>query len=252
MASKAFPADDTTRIFFAVSLAVVAGVADTIGFLEYGQLFMSFMSGNTTRFGEAASSLDWVGVARFGSVIALFCFGAFLGTLIAAWSGPWRLSTLLVITALLLTVGLVMPQGPDAVPLHAYPVVLALGLQNATLQDEAGRSLALTYVTGTVIRFGAGLANILLHKPAPSFWIQGPLWAGLTAGAVCGGVLQHHFGEAAFLAPAALAGALAGIALVMTLLRPTSPLVLNDSAPQPDAAPDAPPTVVLPAGQPRR
>ena len=244
MVNKAFPADDTTRTFFAVSLALVAGVADTIGFLEYSQLFMSFMSGNTTRFGEAASSLDWVGVARFGSVIALFCFGAFLGTLIAAWSGRWRLSTLLITTAVLLSVGLVVPVGSEALPLHAYPIVLALGLQNATLQDEAGRSLALTYVTGTVIRFGAGLANMLLHKPSPSFWIQGPLWAGLTAGAVCGGVLQHNYGEEAFLAPAALAAALAAIALVMTILAPRSPLVVNEMAPQPDAAPDAPSTVL--------
>lgn len=242
MDTKAFPADATTRHFFAIGLALVAGVADTIGFLEYGQLFMSFMSGNTTRFGEAASSADWVGVLRFGSVIALFCFGAFMGTLIAAWSGRWRLCTLLSIAAVLLSIGLIAPQGPEALPLHAYPVVLALGLQNATLQDEAGRSMALTYVTGTVIRFGAGLANMLLHKPAPSFWIQGPLWAGLTIGAVCGGVLQHHYGEAAFLVPAAMAGLLATIALVMTLLVPRSPYVASALAPQPDAAPDAKPT----------
>ena len=240
--NKAFPANSTTRHFFAIALALVAGVADTIGFLEYSQLFMSFMSGNTTRFGEAASSMDWVGVARFGSVIALFCFGAVLGTLIAAWSGRWRLTTLLVMTALLLGFGIVAPQGSEAFPLHAYPIVLALGLQNATLQDEAGRSLALTYVTGSVIRFGAGLANMLLHKPAPSFWLQGPLWLGLTVGAVCGGVLQHNYGESAFIAPATLAGALAVIALVMTWLNPRSEYVASDFAPQPDAAPDATPT----------
>jgi uncharacterized membrane protein YoaK (UPF0700 family) len=240
--NRAFPADSTTRTFFAIGLALVAGVADTIGFLEYNQLFMSFMSGNTTRFGEAASSADWVGVIRFGSVIALFCFGAFLGTLIAAWSGRWRLSALLVTGAVLLSIGLVAPEGPAAVPLHAYPVVLALGLQNATLQDEAGRSLALTYVTGTVIRFGAGLANLILHKPAPSFWLQGPLWAGLTIGAVSGGFLQHAYGERAFLVPAAMAALLAAIAVVMTILRPRSPYVASDFAAQPDAAPDARPT----------
>jgi len=49
------------------------------------------------------------------------------------------------------TIGLVMPWGTFSFPLHAYPIVLALGLQNATLQDEDGRSLALTYVTGAVV-----------------------------------------------------------------------------------------------------
>ena len=32
-------------------ITAATGCADSIGFLEYSQLFMSFMSGNTTRFG---------------------------------------------------------------------------------------------------------------------------------------------------------------------------------------------------------
>lgn len=245
MSDKGFPADKRTRNRFAVALAIIAGTADVIGFMEYSQLFLSFMSGNTTRFGEAASSADWVGVARFGGVIATFCFGAFLGTLIAAWSGRWRLVNLLTIQASLLVVGTFMPMGPDAFPWHAYPIVLALGLQNATLQDEAGRSMALTYVTGTIVRFGAGLANLLLHKPAPSFWIQGPLWAGLTAGAIFGGVLQSHFGVMAFLVPATMLASV-GVAALVTLLRePNSALVTSEHAPQPDAHPEAKPTALI-------
>ncbi|MCV7421118.1 DUF1275 domain-containing protein [Mycobacterium yunnanensis] len=245
MPDKGYPADATTRNRFAVALAAIAGTADVIGFMEYSQLFLSFMSGNTTRMGEAASSAEWVMVARFGGVIAVFCFGAFLGTLIAAWSGRWRLVTLLGIQSSLLTLGAFLPVASDAIPWHAYPVVLALGLQNATLQDEAGRSMALTYVTGTIVRFGAGLANLLLHKPAPSFWIQGPLWAGLASGAVLGGVLQHWLGQTAFLVPAAMLTALAIWALVRLLKEPASPLVTSEHAPQPDAHPSAPPAVLI-------
>src|ERR1700712_2207888 len=108
MPDKSFPADARTRTWFAVILAAVAGTADAIGFLEYSQLFMSFMSGNTTRFGEAASSWDWVGVARFGGVIVVFCLGAFLGTLIAAWAGRFRLVALLSIQAVLIVVGVLV------------------------------------------------------------------------------------------------------------------------------------------------
>jgi uncharacterized membrane protein YoaK (UPF0700 family) len=238
---KSFPADDRTRLRFAVTLSLLAGMADAIGFIEYAQLFMSFMSGNTTRFGEAASDADWVGVARFGGVILVFCLGAFLGTLVAAWSGRWRLASLLTVQGSLILLGVFMPHGPDSIPWHVYPIVLALGLQNATLQDEAGRSLALTYVTGTVVRFGAGLANMLLHKPAPSFWIQGPLWLGLTSGAVAGGFLQHYFGERAFLVPAAAVLLLATLAWVLTAVKPDSEAVFNPVAPQPDAHPEAKP-----------
>ena len=122
--------------------------------------------------------------------------------------------------------------------MHAYPIVLALGLQNAILQDEGGRSIALTYVTGAVVRFGTGMANLILGTVAPSFWIQAPLWAGLSSGAVVGGLLQLRYRESAFLFPAALAGALALVAVVLTIARPGSALVAG-SSPAPDASPDA-------------
>lgn len=238
--NKSFPASATTRVPLALALSGVAGCADSIGFLEYSQLFMSFMSGNTTRFGVSVSLSDWESTARVASVILVFCFGAFAGTLLAAWVGQWRLSVLLLLQALLLAGGLVVPYGTFAWPLHAYPIVLALGLQNATLQDEAGRSLALTYVTGAVVRFGTGLANLILHKPAPSFWIQAPLWGALSTGAVVGGLLQNRYGQDAFLVPAALAGVLAVIALVLTLAKPGSAYVTSEAAPAPDAPASAP------------
>ncbi|GJD48775.1 hypothetical protein OPKNFCMD_1501 [Methylobacterium crusticola] len=239
--SKAFPAASGTRIPFALALSALAGCADAIGFLEFSQLFMSFMSGNTTRFGAAVSLGDWSMATRVGSTIALFSFGAFLGTLIAAAVGYWRLAVLLTLQAALLSIGLVMPRGPFAFPLHAYPIVLALGMQNAVLQDEDGRSLALTYVTGAVVRFGTGLANLLLGHPSPSFWIQAPLWAALTAGAVAGGLLHSAFGEQAFLVPAVVAALLAAAALVLTLAHGDGPLVSGPRAPAPDAAASAPP-----------
>ncbi|MFE1602525.1 YoaK family protein [Methylobacterium sp. ID0610] len=244
MDDKSFPASPITRVPLALALSGLAGCADAIGFLQFSQLFMSFMSGNTTRFGVAVAGADWEGVTRITSVIAIFCFGAFAGTLIAAWSGRWRLPVLLGLQAAFLSVGLIMPQGPYAFPIHAYPVVFALGMQNATLQDEDGRSLALTYVTGAVVRFGTGLANLLLHKPAKSFWIQAPLWGALSAGAVTGGVLHAHFGENAFLFPAILAAALAVGVTLLTLARPGSPLIAG-TAPAPDAPKDARPVYVV-------
>ncbi|CAX25658.1 conserved protein of unknown function; putative membrane protein [Methylorubrum extorquens DM4] len=228
-------------------LAGTAGAADSIGFLEFSQLFMSFMSGNTTRFGVAVAGFDWDGATRFASVIALFCFGACIGTLIAAWSGRFRLTVLLIIQAVLFAIGLFVPFGTTAFPLHAYPIVLALGIQNATLQDEAGRSLAITYVTGTVVRFGAGIANLILHKPAPSFWLQAPLWGALSTGAVIGGFLHGWYGERAFLFPAGLAALLAVVSLVLTVLLKDTPNVSGLAAPQPDAHPEAKPTATVPA-----
>ncbi|WP_132254662.1 YoaK family protein [Methylobacterium segetis] len=241
---KSFPASAKTRVPLALALAGLAGCADSIGFLEYSQLFMSFMSGNTTRFGVSVSTFDWENTARVCTTILVFCFGAFVGTLIAAGVGPWRLPVLLTIEAALLAIGLVSPWGTFSYPIHAYPIVMALGLQNATLQDANGNSIALTYVTGAVVRFGTGLANLILHKPNPSFWIQAPLWGALSTGAVIGGALQIRYGESAFLVPAALAAVLAVIAIVVALAKPGSHLIAGNS-PAPDAAPSAEPLHVI-------
>lgn len=244
MTDKSFPASAITRVPLALMLSGLAGCADAIGFLEFSQLFMSFMSGNTTRFGAAVAQGEWDGATRVASVIAVFCLGAFAGTLVAAWAGRWRLPVLLWLQAALLCLGLGMPEGPVPFPFHVYPVVLALGMQNATLQDADGRSLALTYVTGAVVRFGTGLANLLLHKPADSFWIQAPLWGALSSGAVVGGVLHTYFGEAAFLFTAALAAGLALAVTVLTLAKPGSRLIAG-TAPAPDAPADAVPVTVV-------
>nr|WP_083916267.1 YoaK family protein [Methylobacterium sp. B34] len=237
-ADKSFPADPRTRIPFAIALAALAGCADSIGFLEFSQLFMSFMSGNTTRFGVAVANADWENVSRVASTICMFCFGAFPG------DADRRLGRALAPCRAADAPGPAARRRPAdalgylAYPLHAYPIVLALGLQNATLQDEGGRSLALTYVTGAVVRFGTGCANLLLGTVAPSFWIQAPLWAGLSTGAVVGGLLDMRYGESAFLFPAALAAILAMIAIVLTIAKPGSTLVAG-SSPAPDASPKA-------------
>lgn len=83
-------------------------------------------------------------------------------------------------------------------------------------------------MTGAVVRFGTGLANLLLGTVAPSFWIQAPLWAALSTGAVIGGFLQMRYGEDAFLFPAALSALLAIIALGLTILKPGSRYVSGE------------------------
>ena len=65
-----------------------------------------------------------------------------------------------------------------------------------------------------------------------------PLWAGLSTGAVVGGLLDMRYGESAFLFPAALAAILALIAIVLTVAKPGSTLVAG-SSPAPDASPKA-------------
>ena len=66
----------------AMCLAAVAGYADSIGFMFYGGVFLSFMSGNSTRFAvsfvEGDADLMWLA----GQCIGLFMAGVILGAFV--------------------------------------------------------------------------------------------------------------------------------------------------------------------------
>jgi len=77
----------------ACALSALAGYVDGIGFLQLGGLFVSFMSGNSTRMGVSLAAGQWLPAAEALGLIALFVAGAALGSLIVA--RPQRLLPML-------------------------------------------------------------------------------------------------------------------------------------------------------------
>ena len=74
--------------WMAVLLAALAGYVDSIGFLQLGGLFVSFMSGNTTRMAAGLAQGDWRLAGVAGLILLLFVTGAMLGALVASGAGP--------------------------------------------------------------------------------------------------------------------------------------------------------------------
>ena len=74
--------DSGRNIALACALSAVAGYVDGIGFLHLGGLFVSFMSGNSTRMGVSLAEGQWLPAAAALGLIALFVIGAALGSLI--------------------------------------------------------------------------------------------------------------------------------------------------------------------------
>ena len=68
--------DSRRNISLACALSALAGYVDGIGFLHLGGLFVSFMSGNSTRMGVSLAEGQWLSAAEAFGLIALFVIGA--------------------------------------------------------------------------------------------------------------------------------------------------------------------------------
>src|ERR1700712_3316985 len=93
------------NVALACALSALAGYVDGIGFIHLGGLFVSFMSGNSTRLGVMAAEMNWPKALEAIRLIALFVVGAGAGSLIGRGRGNNRQWLLLLVEAVLLGAG---------------------------------------------------------------------------------------------------------------------------------------------------
>jgi uncharacterized membrane protein YoaK (UPF0700 family) len=191
---------------FAMGLSALAGFVDATGFALTGGLFVSFMSGNSTRLAVAFAGGSNVAFLA-GALVALFVAGVVGGALIAPWKPAWRKTVVLgssaaalILAASLITLGL--------------PVVAALtlaggmGALNNVFLREGEVSIGVTYMTGTLVRAGQRIAGAVRGE-GPSDWQPYLLlWASLVCGAVAGAFLATLSVTAGIWVAGALAAAM--------------------------------------------
>jgi uncharacterized membrane protein YoaK (UPF0700 family) len=198
--------DSRRNVALACALSALAGYVDGIGFVHLGGLFVSFMSGNSTRMGVSLAQGQWLNAAQAFGLVALFVIGAAAGSLIVLGHGAHRQPQVLLVEAsLLVAAALCHTFGLSDVAVAA--IVLAMGLENAVFQIEGGGGLGLTYVTGALVKVGQ-LAAAALTGGARWAWAPNLLlWAALVMGSLCGALAYHWINLAAiwFAAGAALA-----------------------------------------------
>jgi uncharacterized membrane protein YoaK (UPF0700 family) len=198
------------NLVLACALSAMAGYVDGIGFLHLGGLFVSFMSGNSTRLGVSLAEGNWSNAAAALGLIALFVVGAAGGSLIVLGRGANRQPWVLLAEAMLLAVA-ALCYAIDRSNAAVAAIVLAMGLENAVFQIDGGAGLGLTYITGALVKVGQ-LAAAALTGGARWAWLPNLLlWAALVAGAVCGALAYHWINLAAIWFAAALALILSGI-----------------------------------------
>jgi uncharacterized membrane protein YoaK (UPF0700 family) len=201
------------NLALACALSALAGYVDSIGFLHLGGLFVSFMSGNSTRLGVYLAEGNWSNAAETIGLIVLFVIGAACGSLIVSTRSAFSQSRVLLAEALLLAAAAFFyALGMPSVAIAS--IVLAMGLENSVFQAEGGAGLGLTYMTGALVKVGQ-LAAAALTGGRRWAWLPNLLlWAALVIGATCGALAYGWINLAAIWFAAGWALALSGIVFV--------------------------------------
>lgn len=174
----------------AYGLAGVAGFIDATGFLESGGFFVSFMTGNSTRLG-VGNAVEQAAVLAAVALIASFVTGVVSGALIVRRPGIRAdRSILFLVGAALMVAGAMRLWHPAFLP--ACLAAFGMGMINLMFRRDGEVSIAIGYMTGTLVRFGlrvadaiGGVAPLRHALPFLAMWLA--LVSGVAAGAIVGG-----------------------------------------------------------------
>lgn len=182
----------------AMALAGSAGFADSVGFMFFGGVFLSFMSGNTTRIAvsgiEGQTDLMWLSVR----CVALFVVGVMLGTVVHRVTTQRfnlyraREAVLAFVSLLMLASSLLHAFGPD---LAAMLVIsLAIGALNSAFERSGEVAVPLTYVTGTLVKAAQRFVDSFFGGDKTAWVYPLLMWVCLAFGGGLGAASFHNFG----------------------------------------------------------
>lgn len=202
----------------ATGLSGMAGYVDAIGFIKLGGLFVSFMSGNSTRLAVGAVTDLHVAVTA-ARLVAAFVAGVIAGTLLSTASGSRRKPAVMAFVGTLLAISACV-DGQLSDTWTTTAMALAMGAANTVFQRAGEVSIGVTYMTGTLVKFGQRLAGALMGGPRWAWFPYLALWGALVAGAIMGALVFPRLGTSSMWIAAVIALLLASYA---ALLGPAEP-----------------------------
>ncbi len=198
---------ENRRQLLAIGLAGLAGFVDALGFLKLDGMFVSFMSGNSTRM-AVGSATPVHGSLFAGALIAAFVAGVMGGTAVATRAGRWRKQGVLTLVVLLLVLAALAEFLVDHSITATLLMASAMGAANATFQRDNEVSVGVTYMTGTLVKLGQYLTLALSGGPRFAWLPYLLLWLGLVVGAMAGATAFPLLGLHALWIAVAIATAL--------------------------------------------
>lgn len=167
----------------ALAFAALAGFVDAIGYMKSGGLFVSFMSGNSTRLAIGAAEASSVAAAA-AALIGLFLVGVILNVLISSGRRHRKLTATAVVALLLIGAAITQTFGADRAAIAT--LCIAMGASNTIFQRDGDVSIGVTYMTGTLVRLGQRIAESLLGGRVSAWPPYFFLWLSFVLGGVAG------------------------------------------------------------------
>jgi uncharacterized membrane protein YoaK (UPF0700 family) len=193
----------------AAALAALAGYVDAVGFIASGGLFLSFMSGNSTRLGVGLAETGQIaGLAA--SLLAAFVTGVAIATLLGRRLQAGRRRGQLLLVAALLGGGAALANGGLLWP-GLLLAAAAMGAENSVFEAGGDVKISLTFMTGNLVKVGQRIAAAFMGGPALAFlpWLL--LWLAMIGGAVAGALLWPVLGVGNLAVAATMAAVLAAL-----------------------------------------
>jgi len=204
-----------TSLLLSIVIAAAAGYVDATGFLLYSGVYVSFMSGNSTRAAVLVGRGDWQQVAPVIGVIPTFVLGAAIGTVMIGIFKRLGQAMVLLTAGIALAVVAALEVYWQSVRSNdmrlglLFGLAATMGLLNPTVRRVDRVSVALTYVTGTLAKLGTAIGLKITNggksdggDQSETILILTSMWFALFFGAICGGLAAALYGLRCTIAPA--------------------------------------------------
>jgi uncharacterized membrane protein YoaK (UPF0700 family) len=209
------PKKERTSFLLSLVIAAVAAYVDATGFLLYSGIYLSFMSGNSTRAAVLLARGDWHQLAPVIGVIPTFVLGVTVGTImndifkrqgqaIVFFTAGIALGVVATLEIYWQSVG----SNESRLELF-FGLAATMGLLNSTVQRVGKVSVALTFVTGTLAKLGAAIGSQITNRgkadggnQSKTIVVLTSMWFAFFLGAFCGGLAAALYGLRCTIAPA--------------------------------------------------
>ncbi|MHC5268771.1 YoaK family protein [Enterococcus sp. LJL98] len=179
------------KIILALFLSGFSGFIDILGLFGIGGMFLSFMSGNSTRLAFYLAEADFIQALPYLFLILSFVFGAFLGDLIKSRFPRENLLAILSTETFLVFCSFLMIHFDFQDEWSYLPLTTAMGLQNAIQIQVDEKIIGRTFFSGVLHSLGTDISQALQKKkPWKAPMLDLLIWTVAVSGAFLAGILQ--------------------------------------------------------------